>query len=203
MRLVIATANRDKRLELMALLDGLGIDLLPMTRWKDLVSPAETGRTLEENATIKALSAARHTGLPAVADDTGLEVEALNGRPGVFAARFAGEGATYRDNRERLLREMLGIPEDRRGAAFRTVAALCFPDGECFTVEGKCIGRITGEERGDGGFGYDSIFLIPSLGVTFAEMTTDQKNAISHRSQALGKMRELITEHIVQGQTAT
>lgn len=199
MTLVIATGNRDKQQELVALLNSLNIELLPVDRWPGFVAPAETGRTLEENALIKALAAARHTCLPAIADDTGLEVEALDGRPGVYAARFAGEGATYADNRRKLLAEMRGVPEEQRTATFKTTAAICFPAGECRTVEGVCVGRITLEERGDGGFGYDSVFLVPALGSTFAEMTATQKNAVSHRSAALAKMRGLIAELIAQG----
>ncbi|MCU0612571.1 MAG: RdgB/HAM1 family non-canonical purine NTP pyrophosphatase [Candidatus Eisenbacteria bacterium] len=192
--LVIATANRDKLREIEELLAGAGIDLAPLNRWPQYESPAETGATLEENAIIKAHGAARHTGLPAMADDTGLEVDALDGRPGIMAARFAGERATYGDNRRKLLGLLAGVPEAGRTAVFRTVAALCFPDGECHTVEGKCPGRITSAERGNGGFGYDPVFLVPALGLTFAEMDDATKNAVSHRGAALVRLRAVIAD---------
>lgn len=192
--LVIATANPDKLREIQELLAGIEVDVVPIGRWSDYVPPAETGETLRENATLKAQAASRHTGLPAVADDTGLEVDALDGSPGVFAARFAGEHATYRDNRAKLLRLLRGVPRLRRRAVFRTAVALCLPDGECLHVEGECEGLITEEERGEEGFGYDRVFEVPSVGLTFAEMDGPTKHTFSHRGDALRRLRAVIDD---------
>lgn len=146
--------------------------------WPDV---EETGETLEENALLKARAAVEATGLPSLADDTGLEVEALGGAPGVHTARFAGPHATFDDNIDRLLRELDGVA-DRR-ARFRTVVALAFPDGDYVTAEGSIEGRIAEERRGDTGFGYDPVFEVG--GRTFAEMSSEEKNLLSHRARAL------------------
>lgn len=202
LRLVIATSNPDKRRELRALLEGLEVDILTLDHWPEYRPPPETGGSLEENAHLKALSAARHTGLLALGDDTGLEVDALDGQPGVFSARFAGELASYADNRAKLLAALEGVPTSHRTAAFRTVAVLCSPDGTCTVVHGVCEGLITAEERGSGGFGYDAIFYVPSSGLTFAEMDETQKNAVSHRGMALARMREVIAERLHETATS-
>ena len=194
MTVVIATANADKLRELEDLLADTGVTLAPIGRWKGYTPPPETGETLRENAEIKARTAAGHTGLPAIADDTGLDVAALGGLPGVRAARFAGEHATYADNRRKLLSLLAGVPPDRRQAVFRTVVALAFPDGECHTVEGQCVGEITDEERGEGGFGYDPVFLVRPLGLTYAEMDAAAKHAVSHRGAALARLRVVMAD---------
>ncbi len=180
LELVCASANPDKVAEIERILDG-AVTLLP--RPADMEDVVEDADTLEGNARLKARAIAAATGMPAVADDTGLEVAALGGRPGVFTARYAGEHATYADNRARLLAELDGV-EDRR-ARFRTVAAVVWPDGREVFAEGVSDGTIASSERGGRGFGYDAVF-VPSDGdgLTFAEMGEDAKHAVSHRGRA-------------------
>jgi XTP/dITP diphosphohydrolase len=178
--LVCASANPDKVAEISALLAGI-VELLP--RPADVGDVVEDADTLEGNARLKANAIVAATGLPAVADDTGLEVRALGGAPGVYAARYAGEDCSYADNRARLLAELEGV--DDRAATFRTVALVAWPDGDELVVEGACPGSITTEERGDVGFGYDALFIPDGGdGVTFAEMSPAQKHAVSHRGRA-------------------
>ena len=178
-RLVVASKNRDKIDEIEAMLaeSGLADEVVRGLDWPDV---EETGATLEENALLKARAVVEATGLPVVADDTGLEVAALGGAPGVSSARFAGPEATYQDNVERLLTEMNGVTD--REARFRTVVALRFMDGVEIVAEGVLEGVITERPRGDMGFGYDPVF--EADGVTLAEMTPEEKNAVSHRARA-------------------
>ncbi|MEM8747801.1 MAG: RdgB/HAM1 family non-canonical purine NTP pyrophosphatase [Actinomycetota bacterium] len=179
---VCASANPGKVAEIQELLAGV-VDLRP--RPDEVPDVVEDADTLVGNARLKAVAIAEATGLPAVADDTGLEVDALDGRPGVYTARYAGEGCTPADNRAKMLDELSGVPADQRGAAFRTVALVRWPDGREVAVEGVCRGSITTAERGDGGFGYDPIFVPAEAGGrTFAEMPSDEKHAISHRGLA-------------------
>ena len=186
-QLVCASANPAKVAEIAALLDGV-VELLP--RPLDVPEVVEDADTLIGNARLKALAIATATGLPAVADDTGLEVVALGGAPGVHTARYAGLGSSDADNRAKLLAE-LGVHDDRR-AAFTTVALVRWPDGRELSVEGVCEGVIAASERGAGGFGYDSIFVpAEGGGVTFSEMTPEAKHAISHRGRAF---RALLAE---------
>jgi XTP/dITP diphosphohydrolase len=181
-RLVLATANPDKARELAALLEGF--DVVP--RPADLSEVEETEETLEGNARLKAVAVMEATGEPAVADDTGLEVDALGGRPGVHAARYAGPDATYADNVAKLLDELAGVPVDARTARFRTVAVARFPDGREIVAEGWVRGTIALAPAGAGGFGYDAIFLpAGGDGRTFAEMTQAEKASVSHRGRAL------------------
>lgn len=179
-RLVVASKNPDKLQEMETILRRLGVarELVGDLDWPDV---EETGSTLEENALLKARAVTEATGLPAVADDTGLEVSALNGRPGVLTARYAGPNATYEDNVVRLLAELDGVGD--RTAIFRTVVALVRPDGAEVVAEGRVTGRITERARGEGGFGYDPVFEVD--GRTLAEMSDDEKNGLSHRSRAL------------------
>jgi len=188
MQLVCASANPDKVAEIQRLLEGI-VELLP--RPSDVPDVVEDAGSLLGNARLKASALCAATGLPAVADDTGLEVDALDGAPGVDAAIYAGEGCTYADNRSKLLSEMAGVV-DRR-AAFKTVAIVVWPDGSELHVEGVCPGVITAAERGEVGFGYDSIFQPDEAGgATFAEMGADAKNEISHRGRAFrALLREL------------
>ncbi|HSM66047.1 MAG TPA: RdgB/HAM1 family non-canonical purine NTP pyrophosphatase [Ilumatobacteraceae bacterium] len=187
MRLVCASANPDKVVEIQQLLAGV-VELLP--RPADVPDVVEDADSLVGNARLKATALSAATGLPAVADDTGLEVDALDGAPGVHAAYYAGEGCTYADNRRKLLAELDGV-SDRR-AAFRTVAIVVWPDGTELAVEGVCPGVITTEERGEVGFGYDAVFQPDEGdGRTFAEMGADAKHAISHRGRAF---RALLSE---------
>ena len=189
---VLATFNRDKARELEALLAGAGITLRTLAEFPDARSPAEDGETLLENARIKARAALAATGLPAIADDTGLEVEVLGGEPGIHAARFAGPGATYDDNVRLLLDRMKGVAPEQRGARFRTMCVALFPDGREVIGEGVLEGWILEQARGSGGFGYDPVFGL-SDGRTLAELTADEKNAISHRARAVRDLAAKLT----------
>jgi XTP/dITP diphosphohydrolase len=184
---VLATANQGKAAEIAAIL-GRGVRLRP--RPDEVGEVDETGATLEENARLKAAAVCAATGLPALADDTGLEVPALGGRPGVHSARYAGEHATPADNVARLLRELEGVA-DRR-ARFRTVALARWPDGRELQAEGLVEGRITVEPDGDGGFGYDPVFVPEGADRTFARMDPGEKNALSHRGRAFRALAALI-----------
>ena len=192
MKFVLATFNLDKLRELRALLDVPGLELTALSDVPGATAPAETGPTLEENARIKALAALALTGLPAIADDTGLEVDALGGRPGVHAARYAGPDASYADNVRKLLGELAGVADDARGARFRTVCVACWPDGVEMAAHGMLEGRITRSPHGTNGFGYDPVFEVEGRGRTLAEMTDDEKNALSHRARAIHRLAELI-----------
>ncbi len=192
--LVLATRNPDKGRELAALLGDLGITIRTLAEFPGAPEVEEDGETCEANATKKAVTIARATGLPAVADDTGLMVEALGGRPGVHAARYAGEGATYEDNWKKLLRELTGIPREKRRAQFVTVAAIADPKGTVSLVRGVLDGLIAEAPVGTRGFGYDPVFFVPELGKTLAQLTPDEKNRISHRARAFAKIKELLKE---------
>ena len=191
--LVLATHNPDKQAEMNAVLSDLGLDVIGLDQYPEIDDIPENGTTLLENALIKARAVHLKTGFPALADDTGLEVDALHGAPGVYSARFAGENATYQDNVKKLLSVMTGVSRQNRTARFRTVVALIDSDTELWT-EGIIEGLITRDQRGAGGFGYDPIFEAADTGKTFSEMSAAQKNEISHRAKALQKMRKkLIT----------
>jgi XTP/dITP diphosphohydrolase len=190
--LVLATRNRHKVEELVALLGDLGIAIRTLDAFPDAPDVVEDGDTCEANAVKKARAIAEFTGLPAVADDTGLEVDVLDGRPGVYAARYAGEDATYEDNCRKLLRELTGVPRERRTARFLTVAVIALPSGGIRVAQGMLDGVIAEEASGTLGFGYDPVFLIPELGKTLAQLPADQKNMISHRAKAFLKMREIL-----------
>jgi len=191
--LVLATRNRHKGEELAALLGDLGITIRTLDEFPDAPDVIEDGDTCEANAIKKARAIAEFTGLPAVADDTGLEVDALGGRPGVYAARYAGEDATYVDNCRKLLRELTGVPRERRTARFLTVAAIAVPSDGVRVTQGTLDGVIAEEAIGTLGFGYDPVFLIPELGKTLAQLPADQKNTISHRAKAFAKVREILS----------
>jgi XTP/dITP diphosphohydrolase len=190
--LVLATRNKDKGRELAALLGDLGIVIKTLAEFPDAPEVIEDGETCEANAVKKAIAIAHYTGLPAVADDTGLEVEALGGRPGVYAARYAGEDATYEDNWRKLLRELEGVPREKRRARFVTVAALAEPNGSVRTATGLLEGFIAEKPAGTEGFGYDPVFCVPELGKTLAELSPEEKNRISHRGRAFAKVREIL-----------
>ena len=178
--LVCASANPDKVAEIAAILDGV-VELLP--RPADVPEIVEDADSLRGNARLKAVAICEATGKPAVADDTGLEVDALGGAPGVDAAIYAGVGCSYTDNRTKLLAELAGATD--RSARFRTCVLVRWPDGRELAVDGVCEGVITPEERGDRGFGYDSVFQpADGDGRTFAQMTDAEKNALSHRGRA-------------------
>ncbi len=189
--IVLASRNEHKIEELRATLAPLGIELKSTYDFPELEEVEEDADTLEGNALKKARYVHNQTGFPALSDDTGLEVDALNGRPGVFSARYAGENASYQDNVDKLLDELADIPMERRGAQFRTVAAFV-TDGDSYTFEGVCRGVIISEERGSGGFGYDPVFLPAAYTETFAELEPTIKNKISHRGKAIQKFYDWI-----------
>jgi len=182
-RIVLATRNEDKVFEIRNLFAGLDIELVTLSRFPDLPDVVEDGASLKENAVKKARDVAQQTQMTAFADDTGLEVDALNGAPGIYSARFAGENATYRDNVKKLLHALQGLPKEKRKARFRTVVAV-YNNKDVFTVEGVCEGSIATAPKGCSGFGYDSVFFVPEFGCTFAEMGLELKNRISHRAKA-------------------
>ncbi len=190
--LVLATRNRHKVIELVALLGDLDIAIRTLDEFPEAPDVVEDGETCEANAVKKARAIAEFTGLPAVADDTGLEVDVLGGRPGVYAARYAGEDATYEDNCRKLLQELTGVPRERRTARFLTVAAIALPSGGIRVAQGTLDGVIAEEASGTLGFGYDPVFFIQELGKTLAQLSADQKNTISHRAKAFAKMREIL-----------
>ncbi|MBM4121668.1 MAG: XTP/dITP diphosphatase [Nitrospira sp.] len=192
--LVLATRNPHKGGELSALLGGLEIKIHTLAEFPDAPEVIEDGETCQANAMKKATAIARHTGLPAVSDDTGLMVEALGGRPGVHAARYAGESATYEDNWRKLLRELAGVPWAKRGARFVTVAAIATPAGKVKIAEGILEGVIAEAPAGIKGFGYDPVFFVPELGRTLAQLTPEEKNRISHRAKAFAKIKELLAK---------
>ncbi|MEA3056311.1 MAG: XTP/dITP diphosphohydrolase [Actinomycetota bacterium] len=188
MRVALATGNAGKVAEIRRLLP-----MLELVERPDIPEPVEDGDTLLDNARIKARAVCAATGLAAVADDTGLFVDALDGEPGVLTARYAGEDCTYEDNWRKLLRE-LGDRADR-GATWRTIALVAFPDDTELWAEGTCTGAIVREARGTDGFGYDPVFVPDGASVTYAEMSSDEKNAISHRGAAFRALAHKISSH--------
>jgi len=192
--LLIATENADKAREISRILADTGVELVMLNDLPGVELPEEAGATLEENAVLKARAAFEATGLAAVADDTGLEVDALGGRPGVFSARYAGENVTYGENRRHLLEELAGIEEERRRARFVTVIALYRGDGRILLFRGEAEGRILETERGTSGFGYDPVFYSFAGKKTFAEMTAEEKARYSHRGAALRQLRAHLKE---------
>ena len=190
--ILLATRNPDKVRELAALLGDLGIRIRTLADFPTAPEVEEDGTTCEANALKKAGEIASTTGMPSVADDTGLEVDALGGRPGVFAARYAGENATYDDNCRKLLKELDGVPLARRTARFVTVAALAMPGGDTRVATGTLAGIIAEECAGSQGFGYDPVFFVPELGRTLAELTAEEKNRISHRAKAFRAMADIL-----------
>ena len=199
-KLVLATHNSHKKTEMNTLLAPLGISIVGLDDFPQIGDIEETGTTLLENSLIKARSVHQITGLPSLADDTGLEVDALDGAPGVYSARFAGKNPTYEDNINKLLSKLDGVSPEKRTARFRTIIA--FVDGrrELFS-EGIIEGLITVEPRGHEGFGYDPIFLPETESKTFAEMSQERKNQISHRGRALAKMQKKLNNYFNKGES--
>lgn len=193
-KIVLASGNAGKLKEIVRILGDLDVTVVPQSEL-GISDADETGTTFLENALIKARHAADATGLPAIADDSGLCVDALDGRPGVYTARFAGPDATDEQNNDRLLAELDGVPDEQRGAVFRCVACFVTPDEDDSVVgEGEWRGRILQERRGDGGFGYDPLFLVMELGVSSAELGAEEKNTRSHRGQALRALSRKLHE---------
>ena len=188
MRFVVATFNPDKLLELRALLPPELADFVGLHEFEGATPAPEVGNTLEENAFAKARAALERTGLPAIADDTGLEVDALSGEPGVRSARYAGDGTGYEANVSKLLGRMAGIEPAGRSARFRTVCVACFPARAPIVAEGVLEGRITTEPRGASGFGYDPVFEVAGTGHTLAELPFAEKNSLSHRAAAIANL---------------
>ncbi len=194
---VVASLNRAKAREIASILEDedLGFEVLSLADVSDSTPPPETATTFAANALAKARWAARATGLPAIADDSGLEVDALGGQPGIRSARFLGEGASDEDRCRKVIELMSDVPEGRRRARFRCAAAFATAEGEELLAEGVCEGTISQEPSGTGGFGYDPLFVPEGRACTMAELTADQKHAISHRGRALRLLAKLIREH--------
>lgn len=193
-KLVVATRNRGKIKELEVMLGGLVDEIICAADLADFPDTVEDGVTFEENALKKAREASLFSGLSALADDSGLVVDALDGRPGVFSARFAGEGAGDAANNDRLLTELQGVPVSSRQAAFICVLAFVTPDGVERTFLGRVGGSILESPRGAGGFGYDPLFLVEGFGLSMAEIELEQKNLVSHRGQAFRQFREYLAQ---------
>ena len=170
----------------------MGHRILSLNDFSGVSQVEEDGRTFLENALKKARFYSRYFGRPTLADDSGLEVNFLRGEPGIYSARYAGEGASTPENNRKLLKEMQGVPLSKRGARFRCVLAVVSPEGKEVVVEGSCRGRIGFKEVGKKGFGYDPLFVLPSYGKTMAELSIEEKNRISHRGKALRKLRKII-----------
>lgn len=190
--LVLASGNKGKLAEFQRLLDGLDVQIHSMKEYPEIGEIVEDGSTFAENALIKARAVCKATGKPAMADDSGLAVDALNGAPGIYSARFAGEQRSDADNNAKVLRLMETVADADRTARFFCVIAIVLPDGREYTVEGTCEGTILHALRGEGGFGYDPLFYVESMNKTFAELTMEEKNRISHRGHANRKAVEII-----------
>lgn len=193
-RIVLATRNPGKAAELARMLADLPVEVRTLSDYPELLALPEEGATYETNARSKALAVAQGVGEVALADDSGLEVDYLEGQPGVYSARFLGEHATDEDRNQEILRRLENVPPENRTARYRAVVALAFPDGRVYTFEGSCEGAIALQPRGAGGFGYDPIFYLPDLDRTVAELAPQEKDLISHRGQAMRKAREFLLE---------
>ncbi len=194
MKIVLASGNPGKLHEMRALLSDLAAEVLPQSQFQ-VPEAAETGLTFVENAILKARNAAKHTGLPAIADDSGIAVAALGGAPGIYSARYAGEGATDEDNLQKLLADTAELPEEKRAAAFHCVVVFLkrADDPTPLIAQGIWTGELLTAPRGKNGFGYDPIFWVPDYACASAELAPEIKNAISHRAQALGQLVELMS----------
>ncbi|SFI10986.1 XTP/dITP diphosphohydrolase [Tindallia magadiensis] len=193
---VIATGNPHKLLEIKKMLEDFPIEVVSMKEvGLENMEIEETGASFEENALIKAMAVCEETKTIALADDSGLEVDALDGRPGIHSARYAGEDATDRTNKEKLLNELQGVPIEKRSGRFVCAIAVAFPNGEVLVTRGEVEGYIDFEETGENGFGYDPMFYVPEYQKTFGQLEPEIKNRISHRSKALENLKKMLTEH--------
>lgn len=195
-RLIFATGNQNKMREIREILADLPVEILSMKEAGIEADIVEDGKTFEENAIIKAKAIMELTGELVLADDSGLEIDYLNKEPGIYSARYMGEDTSYRIKNASLIERLAGVPDEKRTARFVCAIAATFPDGTVKTTEGVIEGRIGYEERGENGFGYDPIFYVPEFGCTTAELSEEQKNAVSHRGKALEKMREILKESV-------
>ncbi|WP_046173998.1 XTP/dITP diphosphatase [Domibacillus indicus] len=190
---IVATRNAGKAKEFVRMFEPFGVTVKTLLDYPELPDVEETGETFAENALLKAESAARLTGRPAIADDSGIVIDALNGRPGVHSARYAGIEKNDRANNEKVLLEMRNVPADKRTARFACILATAFPDGrEPVFAEGYCEGAVAFEEAGTNGFGYDSLFIPEGYEITMAQMVPSEKNKISHRAKALNELRDIL-----------
>ena len=190
--LVLASGNKGKLAEFQRLLDGLDVQIHSMKEYPEIGEIVEDGSSFAENALIKARAVCKATGKPAMADDSGLAVDALNGAPGIYSARFAGEQRSDADNNAKVLELLKDVKDADRTARFFCAIALVLPDGREYTVEGTCEGTILHAIRGEGGFGYDPLFYVETMDKTFAELTMEEKNRISHRGHANRKAVDII-----------
>ena len=191
-RLIFATGNEHKMVEIREILGELPVEILSMKDVGIKADIVENGSTFEENALIKAKEVCKLAGEMVLAEDSGLEIDYLNGEPGIYSARYMGEDTSYRIKNQNLIDRLEGVPEEKRTARFVCAIAAAFPDGRSFVVRGTIEGIIGYEERGTNGFGYDPIFYLPERGVSTAEIPPEEKNSISHRGNALRKMKELL-----------
>jgi len=195
-KFVLASGNEHKLIEIEKVLKSFGIEIVKMSEvgLGDL-EIIEDGETFEENSFIKAKEVMERTGLPTIADDSGLMVDYLDGAPGVYSARFAGENVTYEDNNDKLLEVLKDVPENERGSKFVTVMTLLFPSGDKIVARGEIDGKILKQREGEKGFGYDPLFYVEEYGKTFAEMSLELKNKISHRGKALVNLKDQLEEY--------
>ena len=203
MQLLVASRNKHKLKELAGLLQDLPLEAIPASGIRGLPEIVEDGATIRDNAMKKAVETARVAKKLTLADDTGLEVDALKGEPGVRSARFAGEDATYHENNKKLLERLAGVPYDKRTARFRCVVAIADENGLCECVEGICNGTILEAERGGGGFGYDPLFIADGQTKTFAELSPEVKNRISHRAKAMQKAWAVLSRYLREHSAGT
>ena len=189
-RIIFATGNENKMKEIRQIMGDLPVEILSMKQAGITADIVEDGTTFEENALIKAKAIAEITKEIVLADDSGLEIDALNKEPGIYSARYMGEDTSYRIKNQNLIERLEGVEEDKRTARFVCAIAAAFPDGEVITTIGTVEGRIAHEEKGENGFGYDPIFYVPEFGCTTAELSDEEKNKISHRGNALRAMKE-------------
>lgn len=195
--MIAATGNPNKLREMKTILSEFGIDVVSEKEaGLGQLEVEETGSTFEENSYIKAEAVMKASGKSAIADDSGLAVDALDGAPGIYSARFSGEGATDEKNNRKLLSLMADVPNEKRTACFVSVITVCFTDGSVLTARGECPGRVLREPAGKGGFGYDPLFVPDGYDKTFAELDSEVKNKMSHRARALARLREKLTVYL-------
>ncbi len=195
MKFIIATHNMKKQGEMQRILAPLGVEVLTAEMaGLTLTDVEETGTTFLENAVLKAESGCKESKMPCIADDSGLAVDFLGGEPGVYSARYSGEHGNDEANIQKLLKNLKNVPEEKRTAHFVCTVCVCFPDGRKFTVDGKCEGKIGFEKHGEGGFGYDPVFMVGEK--SFAELSSEEKDKISHRGNALRKLTEVLPDYL-------